>query len=192
MGQAKPKPKPWGKAQPHNAASSWKIKTGLTGHGPQDRLAKGIFTQDSVFHESVAFSPTKLEKPANMITLESLKKKFGLHWVPKYEQLNWFEQMCKDKWPLRSMSDDAGQGSHRRWDLLEKIKGRRLGVQEIAFAASEMGDIVLAEAEMSSVVFAQAGMGMAACASGGAEIAEIAFEEPEILFDDPEILFERS
>jgi len=95
-GTKQTKPDPWGTSQPHNAYDEAPVYEKAT--GTQHRLASGIMTTNTHFHESVKYSPLKLTHSYDMITLNNLEQSFGAGWQPTYEPLNDFEQECKDNW----------------------------------------------------------------------------------------------
>ncbi|KAI0085279.1 hypothetical protein BDY19DRAFT_967219 [Irpex rosettiformis] len=91
------KPEPWGTSQPNNAYEDLPLAQKII-IGHETRLESGQILKDATFHPSIAVAPTTLDKPTYMITLDSLKKAFGVEWTPKYSTLNSFEQTCKDHW----------------------------------------------------------------------------------------------
>lgn len=66
--------------------------------GHETRLESKQITQNSVFHESVKYSPQQLKSPDYMVTMTFIQKYFGSGFVPQYPPLNTFEQYCKDHW----------------------------------------------------------------------------------------------
>lgn len=89
--------------------------------GHKTCLESGQITQTTMFHASIAYSPTTLHKPSNMVTLDILKTTFGSSWEPTCTTLNKFEQACKDQWGLvlRSpVSDSESASSCRVWSCL--------------------------------------------------------------------------
>jgi hypothetical protein len=92
-----PNPDPWGESQPHNAFEELPIPEQVI-IGLENRLQSSQITATSIFHPSLAVAPTKLSNPIGMVTMDTLKGKFGLLWTPTYSQLNSFEQRCKDNW----------------------------------------------------------------------------------------------
>ncbi|KAH8109828.1 hypothetical protein DFH11DRAFT_1624702 [Phellopilus nigrolimitatus] len=101
-----PKPDPWGTSQPHNAYEELSFaQKPIIGH--QTRLQSAQIASDSVFHESVKFSPTALKDPTYMVTLDTLKNAFGGSWVPKSPALNAFEKECKDNWGKPPITGDG-------------------------------------------------------------------------------------
>lgn len=94
---AQVKPNPWGTSQPHNAYKDTPIALRpIIGH--ETRLESNQIVQQSVFHESVRYSPQQLASPDYMITMSIIQKKFGSDFKPQYLALNEFEQYCKDHW----------------------------------------------------------------------------------------------
>jgi hypothetical protein len=91
------KPEPWGESQPHNAYEELSLAEKIV-IGHETRLESTQITATSVFHPSLAVAPTKLTNPTHMITMDTLRKKFGSAWKPAYSKLNSFEQRCKDDW----------------------------------------------------------------------------------------------
>ena len=92
-------PDPWGKSQPNNAyddLSFW-LKQ-IIGH--ENRLESDQITQNSLFHLSLApgYAPTDLHKPNYMITMNTLRSKFGASWDPNFAELSAFEDKCKREW----------------------------------------------------------------------------------------------
>ncbi|KAF8582482.1 hypothetical protein K439DRAFT_151896 [Ramaria rubella] len=84
----------WGSHQPVNA---WEESV-IPFDPAEDRLAGGQIFKDSDFHLSVFYAPLRLDHPKNMITLHDLDVKFGDQWEPDYQELNDFEQICKNEW----------------------------------------------------------------------------------------------
>lgn len=94
---AQVKPDPWGTSQPHNAYKETSLALRpVIGH--ETRLESNQIVQQSVFHESVRYSPQQLASPDYMITMSIIEKKFGSGFIPQYPVLNEFEQLCKDHW----------------------------------------------------------------------------------------------
>ena len=94
---AQTNPDPWGTSQPHNAYIETSLALRLiVGH--ETRLEGGQIMPQSVFHQSVKESPTQLESPEYMITMDIIKQSFGSGFTPQYPALNEFEQYCKDHW----------------------------------------------------------------------------------------------
>jgi hypothetical protein len=91
------KPEPWGESQPHNAYEDLSLAEKIV-IGHETRLESTQITATSVFHPSLEVAPTKLNDPTYMITMDTLRKKFGSSWKPTYSELNSFEQRCKDNW----------------------------------------------------------------------------------------------
>ncbi|KAE9395187.1 hypothetical protein BT96DRAFT_885850 [Gymnopus androsaceus JB14] len=90
-------PEAWGTSQPHNAYMETPIYIRpVIGH--ETRLESKQITQNSVFHESVKYSPQQLKSPDYMVTMTFIQKYFGSGFVPQYPPLNTFEQYCKDHW----------------------------------------------------------------------------------------------
>ena len=75
--------------------TSW-IPGVIIGH--KTRLESGQITQESVFHQSVMYSPAQLQSPKHMITMNIIEQSFGPGFRPQYPALNEFEQYCKDHW----------------------------------------------------------------------------------------------
>lgn len=94
---AQTNPDPWGTSQPHNAYMETSWFTGLV-VGHETRLASGQITPESVFHQSVMYSPTQLQSPKHMIAMNIVEESFGSGFRPQYPILNEFEQYCKDHW----------------------------------------------------------------------------------------------
>ncbi|PAV20088.1 hypothetical protein PNOK_0502200 [Pyrrhoderma noxium] len=90
-------PDPWGESQPHNAYNELSItEKPVIGH--ETRLESSQITSDAQFHQSLLVAPTKLQDGTYMITMDSLKAKFGNDWVPDCPPLNEFEEQCKKQW----------------------------------------------------------------------------------------------
>ncbi|KAF9259966.1 hypothetical protein L218DRAFT_947196 [Marasmius fiardii PR-910] len=106
-GWAQPKPDPWGTSQPHNAymETSLALKPII---GTETRLQGGQLTSQAVFHQSLQFSPLKLDSPEFMITMADVKSKFGTGFTAQYADLNSFEQSCKNDWG----GGELGDGKH--------------------------------------------------------------------------------
>ncbi|KAG7096272.1 hypothetical protein E1B28_003720 [Marasmius oreades] len=99
---AQPNPDPWGTSQPHNAYMETKPEYQfLVGH--ETRLESLQITKESMFHESIRFSPQKLDSPDSVITMTIIKEEFGSGFEPQYSPLNDFEQYCKDHWGVRGI-----------------------------------------------------------------------------------------
>ena len=92
-----PNPDPWGTSQPNNTYynTPWWQKAIIR---PETRLDSGQITKDVIFHESFKSAPTTLVHPDHMVTLNTLKQKFGSSWSPTCPALNTFEQWCKVQW----------------------------------------------------------------------------------------------
>lgn len=91
-------PDPWGTSQPHNTFDELSIPERLV-IGVKNRLDAKILTKDSVYHPSFLVSPIQIKPdPANMVTLDTLKKKFGASWQPTCSELNATEKQCKVTW----------------------------------------------------------------------------------------------
>ncbi|KAG6864295.1 hypothetical protein C0991_010766 [Blastosporella zonata] len=94
---AQSKPDPWGTSQPNNAYELTPIiERPIVGH--ETRLESHQITEQSVFHESIKYSPQDLEYPDYMVTMTVIKQAFGSGFQPQYPPLNEFEQYCKDNW----------------------------------------------------------------------------------------------
>ncbi|KAJ7739230.1 hypothetical protein DFH07DRAFT_78654 [Mycena maculata] len=91
------KPEPWGTSQPHNAYKETPIyERPIVGH--ETRLQSGQITTQTVFHESIKYSPQQLTSPDYMITMTIIQQQFGSGFTPQYPALNEFEKYCKDHW----------------------------------------------------------------------------------------------
>ncbi|KAI1789975.1 hypothetical protein LXA43DRAFT_538200 [Ganoderma leucocontextum] len=94
---AQTRPDPWGTSQPHNAYMDTSFaQRPVVGH--ETRLQSGQITPQSVFHQSVMYSPAQLQSPDYMITMNIIEQSFGHGFAPQYPALNEFEQYCKDHW----------------------------------------------------------------------------------------------
>ncbi|KAG7096255.1 hypothetical protein E1B28_003703 [Marasmius oreades] len=94
---AQPNPDPWGTSQPHNSYMELApIYQFLVGH--KTCLECGQVSAESVFHESVKYSPQKLDASDYMITMSDIEETLGSGFQPRYSPLNEFEQYCKDHW----------------------------------------------------------------------------------------------
>jgi hypothetical protein len=94
---AQVQPDPWGTSQPHNAYKETPAALRpIIGH--QTRLESGQIVQQSVFHDSIKYSPQQLTSSDYMITMSIIWQSFGSGFVPQYPPLNEFEQYCKDDW----------------------------------------------------------------------------------------------
>ncbi|PCH34858.1 hypothetical protein WOLCODRAFT_133642 [Wolfiporia cocos MD-104 SS10] len=98
------RPEPWATSQPHNAyenlkrAEKWPMIE-------KTRLESGQIARDAQFHRSVLAAPTKLDIPKYMITLNTLKGKFGSNWEPDCPDLNLFEEHCIEEWGKAHIGD---------------------------------------------------------------------------------------
>ncbi|KZS93827.1 hypothetical protein SISNIDRAFT_485431 [Sistotremastrum niveocremeum HHB9708] len=95
----------WGAFNPHNAyydlSAAQKYIIGC-----EDRLAGKQITRNSIFHQSLRLSPLKLTYPKDMITLDTLHKKFNSGWEPRFAELGKFEIKMKDEWSESPMFDE--------------------------------------------------------------------------------------
>lgn len=112
-----PKPDPWGTSQPNNTYynTPWWQKAIIR---PETRLDSGQITRDVLFHESFKSAPTTLTHPDHMVTMNTLKQKFGTSWSPTCPPLNAFEQRCKNQW--NSTLEDPGIPFERMDDLFDR------------------------------------------------------------------------
>ncbi|EJC99738.1 uncharacterized protein FOMMEDRAFT_148591 [Fomitiporia mediterranea MF3/22] len=115
---AQESPDPWGASQPHNSYDET-IAPEKAVIFPKNRLDGGKISQTDSFHQSVLQSPDSLKDPLFMITLNSLKQKFGSGWQPTSPPLNDFETLCKEKWSSPPAKD---QGSIQ-FDLPQTLFG---------------------------------------------------------------------
>ncbi|KAJ6476479.1 hypothetical protein C8R47DRAFT_1052124 [Mycena vitilis] len=93
---SQPGPEPWGTSQPHNAYMELpRALRPLIGN--KTRLESDQITADSLFHESVKYSPDVLTSPEKMLTMRTLEERFGVGFA-RYSALNEFEKHCKDQW----------------------------------------------------------------------------------------------
>ena len=91
------RPDPWGTSQPHNAyKETTLVFRPIVGH--ETRLESHQITPQSVFHQSVMYSPAILKSPEYMTTMKLITDSFGPGFAPQYPPLNEFEQYCKDNW----------------------------------------------------------------------------------------------
>ncbi|KAF8179330.1 hypothetical protein K438DRAFT_1603901 [Mycena galopus ATCC 62051] len=91
------KPDAWGTSQPHNGYEETPLPARLF-MGHKTRLEDGQITEQSVFHQSVDYSPQQLTSPNHMLTMSIIQQKFGPGFVAQHPALNEFEQYCKDHW----------------------------------------------------------------------------------------------
>ncbi|KAK7682079.1 hypothetical protein QCA50_014665 [Cerrena zonata] len=112
-----PKPDPWGTSQPNNTYynTPWWQKSIIK---PKTRLDSGQITRNVIFHESFKNAPTTLVHPDHMVTMTTLKQKFGSSWSPTCPSLNAFEQRCKNQW--NSTLGDPGIPFERIDDLYDR------------------------------------------------------------------------
>ncbi|ESK89907.1 hypothetical protein Moror_795 [Moniliophthora roreri MCA 2997] len=93
-------PDPWGTSQPNNAYMDLpRPERLIIGH--ETRLESNQITQQSVFHESIKYSPQDLKVKDYMITMSIIQTTFGSGFTPQYPPLNDFEKYCKDNWGRR-------------------------------------------------------------------------------------------
>ncbi|KAM5531106.1 hypothetical protein V8D89_015220 [Ganoderma adspersum] len=91
------RPDPWGTSQPHNAYKETPLPfRPFVGH--ETRLESHQITPQSVFHQSIMYSPAILKSPEYMTTMKLITDSFGPGFAPQYPALNEFEQYCKDHW----------------------------------------------------------------------------------------------
>ncbi|KAH7921292.1 hypothetical protein BV22DRAFT_1132387 [Leucogyrophana mollusca] len=91
------KPDPWGTSQPHNAYMDLPLTQRIV-IGHKTRLQSEQISPDSVFHESLKYSPQSLVSSDYMVTLSLLEEAFGPKFQPDYPPLNEFEYQCKERW----------------------------------------------------------------------------------------------
>ena len=90
---------PWGTSQPNNAYDDLPLlQKPVLGH--ETRL--DLITQDSLFHPSLGrgYAPTDLRNSDYMITMDTLRSRFGASWNPKFVELSAFEGKCKKEWGI--------------------------------------------------------------------------------------------
>lgn len=116
-------PDAWGTSQPHNMFDELTIPEKIV-MKLKTRQDAGLLTKDSVYHPSFLVSPIQIKPdPANMVTLDTLKKKFGANWQPTCSELNATEKQYKVTWggPSRKVCRS------RRSIIAETLTLNRLG-----------------------------------------------------------------